>query len=139
MTQISVDITFPGGDREKPVVTNSTDQDNPIAADQTVLEWKADTSEDDLELLGVTFYTSKPVLGRNGKYTTTPVTPAFLSVPGGHANLPGTSTPDKTTWQISFIPGAKIGQQTVLWYVLNFKDTDFADLDWDPKLTISPR
>lgn len=134
MSRIDVGIEFPEGDKhKKPRVTNPSTQANTIGADQTSLVWKASSGEDQLELTGVTFYATKPVARPGGGYSTQPVTPSYLTLPGGHEGN------DKTTWKIDFKPGARIVSQTELWYDLHFKDADFPDLDWDPKLTISPR
>jgi hypothetical protein len=126
---IDINLDWSGGVHSRPRVTNSTTQDNPIPASQGSLQWDVKPAQDGVRITGVTFYASQP--DKTNKRSA--ISPTFLNLPGGHVN------DDPTTWQIDFVSGNGPTGQTELWYDVLFADNDFSDLDWDPKLTISPR
>lgn len=125
---ISINLTFGGGLHSKPTVSNPTTQSNTVPATQTFLRWQATPNEDGVQITGVAFYQTQA--DKDSKAN--PYSPPYLDTPGGHDGT------DATTWKISFNSNA-VPNGATLWYDVQYEDDDWSDLDWDPRLTISPR
>ena len=126
---IDINLDWSGGTKEKPTVTNPATQVNTIPPTQDSLEWELTPAEDGVRITGVKFYANEE--DKDNK--TNAVAPPYLQLPGDHVGL------DVATWKINFLAGKGPRTETTLWYDVLFEDNDFKDLDWDPKLTISPR
>jgi hypothetical protein len=125
---IDVNLDWGTDPHDQPTVTNSTTQNNDIPATQTSLIWQVTPADDGVEITGVTFYRTQA----DKEAQTNAYTPPFLNTPGGH------SGDDVTTWKIDFNT-SRVASETTLWYDVQFKDDDFNDMDWDPRVTIKPR
>jgi len=126
---IDINLDWSGGVNARPSVTNATTQNNDIPRTQASLQWELKPAEDGVRITGVKFYGNQT--DKNGKRN--PVAPNYLALPGGHVGS------NVATWKIDFVATKGPAAQTQLWYDVEFADNDFSDLDWDPKLTISPR
>jgi hypothetical protein len=125
---IDVNLTFGTDPHSEPTVTNPTTQDNEIPATQTFLRWQVTPDEDGVAITGVTFYRTQA----DKTNRTNAIAPPYLNTPGGHDGG------DVTTWKIDFNRTA-VPNQVTIWYDVQFRDSDFNDMDWDPTLTIKPR
>ena len=125
---ITVNIEFPNGDRTaEPVVTNSCDEIDSVRSTYSAVEWALTSnlpvgSDENLALTGVTFYTDAC------KRTT--FDPPYFQNPG--------FSNGRRSWVIKF-NAATVPDDSDLTYDLLYQDDLFANLRWDPTLTIQKR
>jgi hypothetical protein len=122
---IDVNLTFDPDIHKKPTVDNATDQNNDIAAAQASLEWQVNPAKDGVAITGVNFYSDSAKANQ--------IYPGYLNTPGGHDGT------DVTTWKIDFVANSGPRTATTIYYDVLFSDDDWPNLNWDPRLTISPR
>ena len=128
LKSITVNISFPEGDKHKrPVVTSSCTESDLIESSYDGIEWVINSNltppdADGLKLTGVTFY-------QGGAPAPNFLPPMFQNRGRNNGNF---------RWDMLF-NGNAVDNDTSYTYQVDFQDDDFSSLSWDPTMTIQKR